>query len=115
MVIGQPFHLSAAPLSLPKNRAKILAVGASLAVHLAIAGCLVTITFHPFNLAQPADAPPVVIQTYTPPPQPAEHIKLNPLPRIEPRAAAGTSPDKVETVPLTPTPPQHLELSGPPQ
>jgi hypothetical protein len=87
MVIRQPFHLSPAPLSLPKNRATILAVGASIAVRLAIGGYLLGITFHPFNLAEPADAAPMVIQTYTPPTRPAEPMKQNPVPGLEPRAA----------------------------
>ena len=106
MVIRQP--LVAPPAFVRRTsprrlRATTLAVGASIAVHLAIGGYLINSTFHPFKLAEPAEPPAIDMQNLTlEPPKPPK--PANPLapPKIQLHPAAAPTPPTVDTLPVRP-------------
>jgi protein TonB len=84
-------------------RATTLAVGASIAVHVAIAAYLINSTFHPFNLPPPGDPPAMVVQDLTlPPPKPATPTKPLSPPRIQLHAPPAPTPETVDTLPVRP-------------
>lgn len=114
MVIRQP--LAAQPTFMRRTpprrlRATTLAVGASIAVHLAIGGYLINSTFHPFKLAEPAEPRAIDMQNLTlEPPKPLKPV--NPLspPKIQFHAAAVSPPATVNTLPVPPVQFTHTEI-----
>ena len=92
-------------------RANTLAVGASIAVHLAIGAYLINSTFHPFSLPAPADAPAMVLQNVnllTPKP-------LRPAPKPEPRkiqlhAPSDRRPTTADPLPVRPVQALHNDV-----
>jgi len=119
MVIRQPL---VAPLSFVRRAAPrrlgatTLAVGVSIAVHLAIGGYLINSTFHPFNLAEPAEPPAINMQNLIfDPPKPLK--PANPLspPKIQAHPAASPTPATVDTLPVRPVQLTHTDIvSGTP-
>jgi protein TonB len=106
-----PFPIPARPR---RDRAASLGIVASIAVHLAIVGYLLNATFHPFQLAQPAD-PPAIIGTVTldptrplAPPKPI-------VPRVPIHAPRSRPPSAEDVLPVRPL--DHLlpdKLTVPP-
>jgi protein TonB len=117
MVIRQALHEFAEVESgQVRSRTTAMAVGASVAIHIAIVGYLVSVTFHPFNLGEPADAPPMKAWTVTlTPPRPIQPPRTPPTPHLVVHATNGIAPQTIDTVPLTPsTAKQVAELSDTP-
>ena len=96
---AQPFTRRTAPRRL---RATTLAVGASIAVHLAIGAYLINSTFHPFNLPAPGEPPAMAVQDLTLPPKPAAPAHPLTPPNIQLHTSTGPVPAKVETLPVQP-------------
>lgn len=105
MVIRQPayaFASSYEPRPTP-SRAKTLAIGASIAVHVAIGAYVLTAAIQPMTLPpETAGDPPMTFRTVTLPPKPLERAKAI----ITPPRASHATPIPVDrpvaTVPLTP-------------
>src|SRR5580693_1279304 len=117
MVIRQSLSVFAVGPHHPRrNRSGVVAVGISVAVHLAIGFYLINVTFHPFNLPAPPDEPRSIdAQTLTlQPPRPIDQIKPM-TPRTAVRASEGPVSPNIETLAVTPTvsPPPDI-LSPPP-
>jgi periplasmic protein TonB len=106
MVIRQPLaapspFLRRAPP--PQLRATTLAVGASLAVHVAIGAYLINATFHPFNLPAPSEPPAIDTRTLTlEPPKPLRPQEPLSPPRIQVHAPPDGAPRTVDTLPARP-------------
>jgi len=114
MVIRQPLPspwLASAPAAHPRGRKRwgpTIAVGASIGVHIVIGAYIVTTTFHPFNLAQTPESPPINIRTITLEPPKPDPVRPN----------AASAPSNVHA-PASPTPvivdtlPAPLSLTHP--
>ena len=111
LAVAGPFPI---PVKPRRDRAASLGIVASIAVHLAIVGYLLSATFHPFQLAEPAD-PPAIISTVTlDPTRPVAPPKPI-VPRV-PIHAPRLRPPSTEDV-LPARPPDHLlpdKLTVPP-
>jgi protein TonB len=118
MVIRQPLAVPPAYMRRTPSRlrATTLAVGASIAVHLAIGGYLINSTFHPFPLAEPAEPPPIDMQNLTlEPPKPLKPANTLSPPKIPLHPAAGPPPATVDTLPVHPVQLAHTDIvSGTP-
>jgi protein TonB len=114
MVIRQPLaappsFVSRAP---PRRlRATTLAVGASVAVHLAIGVYLIDSTFHPFSLPAPAESPAIDMRTLTlEPPKPLQPAKPLSPPVIQLHAPPAGAPRTVDTLPVRPVQLAHSDI-----
>ena len=106
MVIRQPAYAfaSSCPPGRTPSRAKTIAIGASIAVHLAIGAYVLTAVIRPMTLP-PADTvdPPMTWQTVTlTPAKPLQPAKLIVTPPTRTHAPAIPTPTTVQTVPLIP-------------
>lgn len=113
LAASSPFMRRTAPRRL---RATTLAVGASLAVHLAIGAYLINSTFHPFNLPSPPDPPAIDTRNLTlEPPKPLTPAHPLSPPRMQLHPAAGPTPPTVDTLPVRPVQLAHTDIvSGTP-
>jgi protein TonB len=119
MVIRQPL---AAPPPFARRapphrlRATTLAVGASIAVHLAIGAYLFNSTFHPFALPTSAEPPAMVMQNLTlEPPKPLRPATPLAPPRVQLHPPPDGAPTTADTFPVRPVQLAHTEiLSGGP-
>jgi protein TonB len=99
-------HILAAPSPVPgparwtKPRATTLAVGTSLAVHLAIGAYLINAAFHPLNLPSPSEPPAIDMRTLTlEPPKPQKPL---PPPTIRIHTPPTGAPRSADTLPAPP-------------
>jgi protein TonB len=93
-------------------RATTLAVGASIAVHLAIGTYLINGTFHPFSLPAPAEPPAIDMRTLTlEQPKPAQPAKPLSPPRVQLHAPPDGAPRTVDTLPVRPVQLTHNDIT----
>jgi protein TonB len=102
MVIRQTLGV-AGPFPIPvrrgRDRAASFGLIASIAVHVAIVGYLLSATFHPFQLAQPAD-PPAIASVLTLEPPPARVPPKPIAPRVTIHAPRLPTPRTVDILPV---------------